>query len=271
MAQLKAVFYGEDGNDYLTGSLNNDLLVGGAGNDQLLASDGNDVLWGDQEGLTWAQRSGDNSAGSTDGNDVLEGGQGNDFIFGGGGNDTLNGLEGDDYLHGGYGNDNLTGDEGNDLLRGGDGNDQLVGDYGNDVLLAGLGDDFVYGGYDKDFVFAGGGSDRNFEVNDNGEDINVMENQFLDFDAINPSYNPANTATYFGPNDASLLALMTNWSGPGSFTTRAANAQSTLAAGASSDGAFDYLVGNMTTLDYSIVAAIGQYTYSNGDTIDTVA
>jgi Ca2+-binding RTX toxin-like protein len=266
-----AEFHGELGNDYLTGSLSNDILVGGGGNDQLLASDGNDILWGDEEGLTWAQRSGDNSVGSTDGDDLLQGAAGDDWIFGGGGNDQLNGMLGNDYLHGGFGNDNLSGDDGNDILRGGDGNDSLTGNAGNDLVLSGSGDDFLLGGTDRDFVFAGSGSDRNLDINDNGDDVNVSETHTLDTDAANTSYDSRNVSTFLSPNDTTLLALFTTWTGPGTFAARTSAMQSALLTGATNDNAFDYLTGNLLTPDYSIVAAIQQYDNTSGDTIDTVA
>jgi Ca2+-binding RTX toxin-like protein len=270
-ANRGAEFFGEDGNDYLTGSLSADVLVGGAGNDQLLGSDGTDILWGDQQALTWSQRSGNNAPGSTDGDDLLEGAAGNDWLFGGGGNDALNGLEGNDYMVGGYGNDTLTGGDGNDFLRAGDGDDQLVGDDGNDFLIGGIGNDFLYGDGGKDFVFSGNGSDRNFEINDNGEDVNITESHVYEFDQANPAYNPVDVTTFLGPNDLALIGLMNTWSGAGTFASRTAAMQSGLLSGATNDGSFDYLVGNMTTLDYSIVGAIGQYDYGTGDTIDTIS
>jgi Ca2+-binding RTX toxin-like protein len=271
IGNLGAEFHGEAGDDSLTGSLADDILVGGAGNDRLLGSDGSDTLWGDQVALTWAQRSGDNSVGTTDGNDTLEGANGNDWLFGGAGNDTLTGMAGNDYLHGGFGIDGLSSGDGDDILRGADGNDTLTGGNGNDILLAGNGDDFVYGHAHRDFTFAGAGSDRILEVNDAAEDVNVTEQQSLEVDLANPSYDPANTATFLSPNDSALLALLATWTGPGTFAARTAAMQSALLSGATNDTAFDYLTGNVSTADYSIVAANRQYTNSTGDTIDVVA
>ncbi len=266
---IAAEFHGEDGNDKLLGSFQNDLLVGGAHNDHLIGMDGNDILWGDQQALTWAGRSGDNSPGSTDGDDILEGTAGDDFIFGGSGNDLLNGMSGSDYLHGGFGNDNLVGGDGNDFLRAGDGNDTLVGDAGDDIAIAGAGNDFIYGSAGRDFHLAGADSDRIYDLNDNGEDISVTEALTYDADLANPAYNPNNPLTFFGPNDVALLALMTSWTNPvDSFATRAAAASAILLPLATNDGAIDYMYGNTLAQDYSIVVTGAIYANRTGDAVD---
>ncbi len=72
------IFYGDGGNDALTGGTGDDILAGGVGNDILNGGEGNDTLIGGE------------------GNDVLNGGIGDDiYLFGAGdGNDTINDIDG---------------------------------------------------------------------------------------------------------------------------------------------------------------------------------
>ncbi len=265
--QVRAEFYGGEGNDKLLGSFGNDLLVGGAGDDHIIGMDGNDEIWGDDRALTWADRAGQPS----DGNDRLEGGAGDDTIFGGGGNDLLNGMSGNDYLHGGLGNDNLVGGDGNDILRGDADNDTLVGDAGNDIAIAGEGDDFIYGSAGQDFHLAGAGSDRIYDLNDNGEDVNVTESNTLDEDSPNAAYVPGTPASGLSANDIALRALMTGWTTPGlTFANRVAAVRSVLLPATTNDQAIDWLYGNTLAADYSILATGGFYQTSVGDTFNEV-
>ena len=88
-----------------------------------------------------------------DGNDIFvnntwfactaDGGNGNDYLYGGKGQDTLNGNAGDDYLYGGIGNDKLFGGTGRDYLFGQEGDDLLDG--GDDGMA-----DYLLGGAGKD-------------------------------------------------------------------------------------------------------------------------
>jgi fibronectin-binding autotransporter adhesin len=65
-----AEFFGEDGNDYISGGTGNDLLVGGLGNDQINGSEGNNVIWGDNMPTTLDPNPQDSQVG---GNDKLSG------------------------------------------------------------------------------------------------------------------------------------------------------------------------------------------------------
>jgi Ca2+-binding RTX toxin-like protein len=113
-----AIINGDEGNNFLNGTLFDDLIQGFGGTDVLFARDGQDTL---------------------------DGGSGSDFLFGGNGDDSLNGGLDNDIIYGERDNDTLNGDAGNDLLFGGSGADYLIGDAGKDTLIGGIGDDILIG------------------------------------------------------------------------------------------------------------------------------
>ncbi|MBE9091929.1 hypothetical protein IQ232_20050, partial [Microcystis aeruginosa LEGE 11464] len=82
---------GDDGSEFIAGTVGNDSLDGGAGNDFLFGDRGNDYLSGGA------------------GNDRLQGGDGKDTLLGGDGDDTLipNSAGAGDSLDGGLGTDTL--------------------------------------------------------------------------------------------------------------------------------------------------------------------
>jgi Ca2+-binding RTX toxin-like protein len=104
---LPVQFYGNYGDDTITGSLADDYLDGGAGSDTIHGNAGNDTI---------------------------HGGAGNDVIFGDENNDTIFGDDGDDRLYGGIGADALHGGNGDDVLvtLGGGQTDASWGDAGFD-------------------------------------------------------------------------------------------------------------------------------------------
>jgi Ca2+-binding RTX toxin-like protein len=109
-------FWGNGGNDTITGAGGNDQLYGGNDADKVYGGSGDDVVAGDA------------------GADVLEAGDGNDTVSGG---------TGDDVMTGGAGADNMTGGDDRDLFIGGGNGDFVDGSEGgndNDTLdLRGLG------------------------------------------------------------------------------------------------------------------------------------
>jgi Ca2+-binding RTX toxin-like protein len=103
-------FFGEDGNDRLSGASGRDVLDGGNGDDNITGGSGRDTL---------------------------RGGAGDDQLFGNSGNDNLQGGDGTDLLDGGNGNDSESGGNGDDTLREGsapNGADSLAGDSGTDTV-----------------------------------------------------------------------------------------------------------------------------------------
>jgi Ca2+-binding RTX toxin-like protein len=122
--QLRAILYGNDGNDVLTTLGGFDGLYGGEGNDILNAGAGDDILRGGA------------------GRDRLEGGDGNDQLFGEAGADTLNGGLGNDRIEERGG--------GATTLSGGDGVDDIVlfDGYFTGRIDGGAGADTLYLLYD---------------------------------------------------------------------------------------------------------------------------
>jgi autotransporter-associated beta strand protein len=207
-----AVFYGEDGNDVLTGASNNDWLVGGAGNDRISGAEGTNVLWGD-DAPTSAVPEPQDVDGDNDGDDNLSAGLGNDVFYGGGGNDLVNAGGGNDYVHGGWGNDNLAGVAGDDRLYGGEGDDVLSGYLGNDLLSGGAGNDRLYGQTGNDVIIGGDGEDM--LVGDTGNDLlitGIVANEHSTWSSQAPT-STFSAATYSDPgdNDTALLNLLLQW------------------------------------------------------------
>ncbi|ADB17731.1 autotransporter-associated beta strand repeat protein [Pirellula staleyi DSM 6068] len=203
--QIPAEFYGEAGDDFLTGSFNNDLLVGGLGNDRINASSGNNIVWGDDAPTSDELNPHELNIG---GNDTLSALGGNDIFYAGGGNDSVSPGAGDDWIHGGYGNDQLSGSSGNDRIYGAQGNDTISGDVGDDFLSGGDGDDRLYGRDGNDVLIGGDGVD--LVDGGNGNDLVLA--------AITTYQGTSDTATsntYSSAVDAAMLALLVAWNSGG--------------------------------------------------------
>jgi fibronectin-binding autotransporter adhesin len=207
---VPAEFYGEAGDDVITGSTQSDFLAGGLGHDRINGSSGDNVIWGDNAPSLSEPQPQDSVAGGNDtlsalggsdvfygggGDDSVSAGAGNDYASGGQGHDTLDGSDGDDRLYGGAGSDTLGGHSGNDLLSGGDDGDKLYGSSGNDVLIGGTGSDLLDGGEGNDLLVSGSVS------NENSSWTSVATT--TTFPAASYS-NPADS-------DAALLTLLTQW------------------------------------------------------------
>jgi Ca2+-binding RTX toxin-like protein len=264
---VRAAFYGQDGNDTLTGSAGADLLVGGLGADNIKGGGGSDEIWGDERSTAVNGIIRDGLA--TGGNDTLNGGDGDDFIFGGGGSDYITDAGGNDYISGGLGNDIITDTGGDNFLRGGEGADQLTGGTGRDILIAGIGNDRVIGRANTDFMFAGDGADV-IQDESVGNDVTVADISPYDDDVM-VFTQPGTSLSGFSNNDLALQMLMFTgvsvppvprpnaWSGatvpgattssPAPFATRVSNL-SGLASSLTADGDVDQILGNVGDVDY---------------------
>ena len=198
-------FYGESGDDSLTGADQADHLEGGLGDDEVFGLAGDDVLEGaggadtldGGDGNDTLNASADNMADDYDGNtgtDMLSyataGGQTGrsgisltladgafatvtDFI--GVGADRVKAVEhvvgtsADDTIIGATGAVTLDGYMGDDSLVGGAGGDSLVGGLGDDTLAGGLGSDELVGGDGMDELSGEAGNDTLYATAD-GED-----------------------------------------------------------------------------------------------------
>ncbi|WP_371751473.1 calcium-binding protein [Snodgrassella alvi] len=95
----RAILFGEDGDDILSGGKYNDVLVGGNGNDILQAYGGDNTLIGG---------TGNDDLRADDGKNIFVGGAGDDYLSGGGGDDIY-------IFSKGHGNDFIW--DGNVLLQ----------------------------------------------------------------------------------------------------------------------------------------------------------
>jgi Ca2+-binding RTX toxin-like protein len=156
-SQLRAIVFGGNGNDMITGGVKDDILDGGNGNDTILGMAGNDFI-----------KTGDGPAGwnyveGGAGDDKIHGGNGMDFLNGNDGRDLIYGKLGEDYLEGGAGNDLLDGGEGDysyNYMNGGSGNDELYGGWGMDYMVGSSGNDILAGRAGNDYLDGGSGYDR---------------------------------------------------------------------------------------------------------------
>ena len=174
---LNIQFFGNGGNDTLTGGAKNDLLNGGSGNDTISGSHGDDQIFGEFGDDTLNGDSDDDTINAGPGDDTVSGGTGDDTLNGQEGNDFLVGSSGDDSISGGDGEDRLEGQLGDDELRGGNDQDELFGGDGIDKLFGGDSSDLLNGGNGADELTGGTGNDRMFGGAD--EDV-LLGNQGLD-------------------------------------------------------------------------------------------
>jgi fibronectin-binding autotransporter adhesin len=246
--RLPAEFYGEGGDDYLSGGMGNDWLSGGLGHDSINGSGGDNILWGDNAPTVPSDPTPQDSADG--GNDILSGLNGNDVFYGGGGDDQVSAAGGNDYAYGGQGNDTLDGAEGDDRLYGGLGNDVIAGSDGHDLLSGGGNDDKLYGGVGNDVLIGGSGVD----LIDGGTGSDLLITGSLTGEtsswtsvASTTTYNPA---TYFNPaaSDAALLTLLAQWS-------LSNNNSGAISMGIQHDGANDDVYGSTGDDDFCWEAA----------------
>jgi fibronectin-binding autotransporter adhesin len=209
---LPAEFYGEGGDDYISGAMGNDWLSGGLGHDNINGSGGDNVIWGDNAPTLPSDPTPQDDV--VGGNDVLSGLGGNDVFYSGGGDDQVSAGGGNDFVHGGQGNDTLDGSDGDDRVYGGLGNDVIAGASGHDLLSGGGNDDKLYGNAGNDVIIGGSGAD--LLDGGSGADLLItgsLPNETSSWTSVasTTTYNPV---TYFNPaaSDAALLTLLAQWS-----------------------------------------------------------
>jgi Ca2+-binding RTX toxin-like protein len=179
------ILFGNGGDDTIEGGADNDFMFGNSGSDTLRGDTGSDVIFGDDGLVQLYERGVDAGYGafttdikllravlsSGDGDDLIEGGQDDDFMFGGFGKglragEDIGGLTVgliEDLIKGGDGNDVAFGDLGEiefkyssaagrsiatlmqSIQLGSGGNDQIKGGSGRDFLIGGKGGDFIEG------------------------------------------------------------------------------------------------------------------------------
>ncbi len=189
-------FYGQGGNDTLTGGHGDNVIEGGDGADVLTFGLGFDyadyrsdtagvladirayiAAGGHAQGDAWLDRpeglmggAGNDSLGGSEAGNRILGRGGNDYVSAYGGDDTVEGGDGHDSLEGGLGADALSGGAGDDVLSDNEdlllltaaddaSDDTLSGGAGNDRLLARSGADLLDGGDGQDTLAGGAGDD----------------------------------------------------------------------------------------------------------------
>jgi Ca2+-binding RTX toxin-like protein len=178
-------FFGEGGNDSITGGSGNDTLEGGDGNDTLNGGAGNDVIY---------HGAGNDSMNGGDGNDTFQGGNGRDTFIGGAGTDIyiddvsaepdptvfdlvfdlVAGLRGastqapadrdtisqiENYTLIGAFDALVTGNDVANVFTLGSGRDTVSAGGGADVVFAGQGNDSIDGGFGGDTLRGQEGDD----------------------------------------------------------------------------------------------------------------
>jgi Ca2+-binding RTX toxin-like protein len=154
--ETAVTFYGQNGNDSLTGGAGDDSIWGGDGLDTLQGGAGSNTL------DLWVNDSG--HAVSVDlrkvTGQILDDGYGNtetatgfQAIWGSKYNDRMIGNSGGNLFMSGDGADNLSGLGGNDTLYGGAGIDTIYGGTGSDHLHGKEGSNILVGGADADYFY----------------------------------------------------------------------------------------------------------------------
>ena len=142
-----AIVFGGPGDDDLRGSEYDDVLHGSWGQDRISGGSGNDVI-----SLATVFDPGEPRDLSQNILQVAQGGEGDDYLFGGLEDTRMEGGPGDDVVQGAGQNDRLWGGPGDDAIYGGVGKDRLYGGPGDDVLHGGDHEDRLYGESGRDLL-----------------------------------------------------------------------------------------------------------------------
>ena len=190
-------WFGEDGNDSISGGDGVDHLSGGNGEDSLDGGEGDDAIDGGADRDTLDGGAGNDTLDGGSGRDVMDGGAGDDVYFvdekgdqafeaADGGTDLViasstyrlggevenltlagpadAGITGignrlDNVIEGNAGDNRIKANGGDDTVSGLGGEDRLEGLAGNDILMGGADDDALFGGNGADVCTGGAGDD----------------------------------------------------------------------------------------------------------------
>ena len=178
MASTRAVrFFGQGGNDFISGEQHDDELDGGEGDDLIFGGAGSDTIRGGAgddiivTSLAATLLTGVRDAPTPEGyslgaDNVIPAGRANEYRWRtetspdgsvtriqrayiknpeGGFTYTAESESDSDFVDAGAGNDRVWGGRGSDAINGGEGDDRLAGLGGGDTLLGGQGHDIIYG------------------------------------------------------------------------------------------------------------------------------
>lgn len=227
---------------YVLGQNNFEALISGAGNDTITvdsSSLGRAIIFGDDGDDSLSGGVFSDSISGDDGDDILFGGGGLDVLVGGAGSDIIHGDDQDDFLFGGSGDDTLYGGEGNDTLSAGStagGWQTIAGGNGSDTYRYSSNDGrvFVYdefsstGDFDliliediefSDVVFGSYvySSSYGTALTISSSEITSNHELRISQDASHIEFFQFADSTLFSraflPNDASILSTTPTWSG----------------------------------------------------------
>jgi uncharacterized delta-60 repeat protein len=150
----RKTYFGDEGNDFISGGKGKDILLGNGGNDVIYGFMGSDYVSGgggrdELYGSTYDDIYTSADTNDTDRNTIY-GGEADDTIFAGNGNDSLIGDSGNDRITARGGNDRIYGGDGDDSINGGNGKDVIYGNGGNDRIDASEGPDTLHGNAGND-------------------------------------------------------------------------------------------------------------------------
>ncbi|MGL4280435.1 MAG: peroxidase family protein [Albidovulum sp.] len=196
---------GGGGDDAIWGDGGNDRLEGGDGNDNMDGGDGDDIMTDQFGDDVLRGGNGNDVIQSGSGIDVALGGAGNDVIlsvagaateiFAGAGDDFIRGVitngggqlggDGNDWIEGGGGGDGDNGAPGTDAVQG---HDVFVGDGSDDRSTGEGGDDIFVGSTGLDRMFGNSGFDWATYKNSNGVSVDLSNNALVPIPVISQRF-----------------------------------------------------------------------------------
>ncbi|MEQ1717131.1 MAG: calcium-binding protein [Hyphomicrobium sp.] len=155
------VWYGGDGNDYLSTWTTNGKMHGGSGNDKVYANgDHNNITTADGNDVVNIRSGSFTTVVTGAGDDGLRIGYGHDFkVAAGSGDDRIHLAASHSFVDAGAGNDTILSFGIGSRISAGDGNDTMTGGYHADIFSGGNGNDVIFGKGGDDIIYGGSGDD----------------------------------------------------------------------------------------------------------------